>query len=207
MNRRAMPRSPLIPAPRILTLVAPAALALAACQPAPVEEPPLAGAAIGGDFTLVDQTGQARQWSDFRGRYAVVYFGYTYCPDVCPTDVQRTAQGLRAFAKEHPKDAAKVQQIFISVDPARDTPQVVGEFASAFGKDIVGLTGTPEQVAAAAKAFKVYFSKGKDEGAGAYLVDHSTVTYLFGPAGEPLATLPTDQGADAVAAELAKWVR
>ncbi len=191
--------------PRSLTLFA--LVALAACQPAPVEQPPLAGAAIGGEFTLVDQSGKTRHWADFRGKYPVVYFGYTYCPDVCPTDVQRTAQGLRKFAKDHPEDAAKVQQIFITVDPARDTTEVVGEFASAFGKDIVGLTGTPEQVAEAAKAFKVYYSKGKDEGGGAYLVDHSAVTYLFGPKGEPLATLPTDQGADAVAAELAKWVR
>ena len=197
MNRRTMPR----------LVVLSALLALAACKPAAVEEPPLAGAAIGGEFTLVDQNGQSRRWADFRGEYAVVYFGYTYCPDICPTDVQRTAQGLRQFAEEHPGEADKVQQIFISVDPARDTPEVVGEFASAFGDDIVALTGTPEQVAAAAKAFKVYSSKGKDEGGGAYLVDHSGVTYLFGPQGEPLATLPTDQGADAVAAELAKWVR
>ena len=197
MNRRAMPRS----------LMIPALLALAACQPAPAERPPLEGAAIGGDFTLVDQTGQTRRWADFRGKYPVVYFGFTYCPDVCPTDVQRTAQGLREFAREHPERAAKVQQIFISVDPERDTPEVVGEFASAFGTDIVGLTGTPEQVAAAARAFKVYFSKGEQQAADAYMVDHSTVTYLFGPEGEPIATLPTDQGAGAVAAELAKWVR
>ncbi|MGN3974251.1 SCO family protein [Tsuneonella sp. SYSU-LHT278] len=197
MNRGAMPRS----------LMILALFAIAACQPVPAEQPPLAGAAIGGDFTLVDQTGQTRRWADFRGRYAVVYFGFTYCPDVCPTDVQRTAQGLRRFAEEHPEDAAKVRQIFISVDPERDTPEVVGEFASAFGKDIVGLTGTPEQVAAAARAFKVYYSKGESERPGTYMVDHSTVTYLFGPDGEPLATLPTDQGADAVAAELAKWVR
>ncbi len=198
MNRRAMPR-----------LVAFAfALLLAACQgSSEPEEPPLAGAAIGGDFTLSDQRGQTRRWSDFRGKYAVVYFGYTYCPDVCPTDVQRTSQGLRAFAKGQPAEAAKVRQIFISVDPARDTPKVVGEFAAAFNPQMVALTGTPEQVAAAAKAFKVFHSKGQDEGGGAYLVDHSNVTYLFDPAGKPLATLPTDLGADAVTQELAKWVR
>jgi len=197
MNHRAMPRFP----------IAFALLLLAACQPAPVEEPPLAGADIGGEFTLTDQMGRERHWSDFRGKYAVVYFGYTYCPDICPTDVQRTAQGLRTFAKAHPDEAARVRQIFITVDPERDTQAVVGEFASAFGKDIVGLTGTPEQVAAAAKAFRVFYSKGKVEDGGAYLVDHSTVTYLFDPKGAPVATLPTDQGADAVAAELAKWVR
>ncbi|MFA9200526.1 MAG: SCO family protein [Cypionkella sp.] len=199
MNRRAMPR------PILLPLL----LALAACgaQSGPAEQPPLAGATIGGDFTLVDQTGKERRWADFRGRYAVVYFGFTYCPDICPTDMQRTAQGLRKFAAEAPARAAKMQQIFISVDPERDTPQVVGEFAAAFGKDIVALTGTREQVDAAAKAFKVFHSKGEEQGGGAYLVNHSNVTYLFDPEGRPLATLPTDQGADAVAAELARWVR
>ncbi|GGD87420.1 SCO1/SenC family protein [Tsuneonella deserti] len=198
MNRDAMPR-----------LVAIAALfLLAACQVAsgPAEEPPLAGAAIGGDFTLTDQHGQTREWKDFRGKYAIVYFGYTFCPDICPTDVQRTAQGLREFRKAHPDLGAKVQQIFISVDPTRDTPQVIGQFVSAFDPKIVGLTGTPEQLKAAGDAFKVYFSKGRDEGGGAYLVDHSAITYLFDPQGKPLATLPTDQGANAVAGELAKWV-
>jgi protein SCO1/2 len=184
-------------------------LALGACQgqPEPAADPPLAGATIGGDFALVDQNGKPRTWKDFRGKYAVVYFGYTYCPDVCPTDMQRTAQGLRQFAKNAPGLAAKVQHIFISVDPERDTPEVVGEFASAFGKDIVALTGTPEQVAAAAKAFRVPYGKGKVEEGGAYLVDHMNIVYLFGPAGEPLATLPADQGAEAVARELALWVR
>jgi len=199
MNRRAMPRL------AALSFL----LAVAACgsQPEPAGDPPLAGASIGGDFTLVDQTGKTRTWQDFRGRYAMVYFGYTYCPDVCPTDMQRTAQGLRQFAKDEPELAAKVQQIFVSVDPERDTPEVIGEFASAFGKDIIALTGTPEQVAAAARAFKVFYGKGKVEEGGAYLVDHSNVTYLFDPAGKPLATLPADQGADAVARELALWVR
>jgi protein SCO1/2 len=102
--------------------------------------------------------------------------------------------------------AGKIQQVFVSVDPARDTPEVVGQFVRAFSKDMVGLTGTPEQVAAAAKAFAVSYSKEKDEGGGAYLVSHTSYTYLFGPDGEPLATLPTDLGADAVAGELAKWV-
>lgn len=200
MNRGTMARAPLLALPFFLLL--------AACQVggATSEEPPLAGATIGGDFTLTDQHGKTRRWSDFRGRYAVVYFGFTYCPDICPTDTQRTAQGLREFAKAQPEAAAKVQHLFISVDPQRDTPEVVGEFVSAFGKDIVGLTGTREQVDAAAKAFKIFHSQGEKESGGAYMVNHSNVTYLFDPSGKPLATLPTDQGAPAVAQELAKWV-
>ena len=194
--------------PRTLALAL--AIALAACNSsasAPTEEPPLAGTPIGGEFTLVDQTGKTRQWEDFRGKYAVVYFGYTYCPDICPTDMQRTAQGLRLFGEEHPQLRQKVQQVFISTDPERDTPEVVGEFASAFSDDIVALTGTPEQVKSAADAFRVYYERGEDEGGGAYLVNHTNITYLFGPEGEPLATLPTDLGPKAVAEELEKWVR
>jgi protein SCO1/2 len=154
----------------------------------------------------VNKDGQTVHWADFAGKYRIVYFGFTYCPDICPTDVGRMVHGLNAFAKAHPDLAAKVQPIFISIDPERDTPQVVGEFAAAFSDNLIGLTGTPEQVKAAADTFRVFYSRGEDTPGGGYLMDHSAIVYLFGPDGEPLATLPTDQGADAVAAELAKWV-
>lgn len=185
-----------------------AALALSACAPdAAVEaEPPLAGADIGGPFTLTSSTGETVRWDDFRGKYAVVYFGYAYCPDVCPTDMQRTAQGIREFAKQDADAAAKVQAVFITIDPERDTAEVVGEFTSAFSDDLIGLTGSPEAIKAAADAFRVYYRKGEETESGGYLVDHTNIVYLFGPDGEPLAMLPTDQGAEAVAAELAKWV-
>lgn len=183
------------------------ALALAGCNAAaPGAEPPLAGAAIGGDFALTASDGRTVQWDDFAGKYRVVYFGYAFCPDICPTDMQRVAQGLKVLKASDPAKAAKIQPIFITIDPERDTPQVVGEFAAAFSPDIIGLTGTPDQIAATAKAFKVFYAKGEVVEGGGYLVDHSAITYLFGPEGEPLATLPTDQGPDAVAAELDKWV-
>jgi protein SCO1/2 len=183
------------------------ALALAGCNAAaPGAEPPLAGAAIGGDFALTASDGRTVQWGDFAGKYRVVYFGYAFCPDICPTDMQRVAQGLKVLKASDPAKAAKIQPIFITIDPERDTPQVVGEFAAAFSPDIIGLTGTPDQIAATAKAFKVFYAKGEVVEGGGYLVDHSAITYLFGPEGEPLATLPTDQGADAVAAELDRWV-
>lgn len=205
MNRRAMPRQI-----RNFALAPFAALtlALSACNaPATqqVDDPPLAGADIGGPFELVNKDGATVRWSDFAGKYRIVYFGFTFCPDICPTDVGRMIHGLNGFAKQHPDLAAKVQPIFISVDPERDTPAVVGEFAAAFSDDLIGLTGTPEQVKAAADTFRVFYSRGEDT-PGGYLVDHSAIVYLFGPDGEPIATLPTDQGADAVAAELAKWV-
>jgi len=183
------------------------ALALAGCNAAaPGAEPPLAGAAIGGDFALTASDGRTVKWDDFAGKYRVVYFGYAFCPDICPTDMQRVAQGLKVLKASDPAKAAKIQPIFITIDPERDTPQVVGEFAAAFSPDIIGLTGTPDQIAATAKAFKVFYAKGEVVEGGGYLVDHSAITYLFGPEGEPLATLPTDQGADAVAAELDRWV-
>jgi protein SCO1/2 len=201
MNRINNPSSPLLAA-----LVA-GALALTGCQAAsPKHEPPLAGAAIGGDFALTSSTGKTVRWGDFAGKYRIVYFGYTFCPDICPTDMQRIVQGLKLLKQKDAAKAAKIVPIFITIDPERDTPEVVGAFAAAFSPDIIGLTGTPAKIAAVAKAFKVYYAKGEATPGGGYLVDHSNVVYLFGPKGEPLATLPADQGGDAVAAELDKWV-
>lgn len=191
----------------IVALFAPAALL--ACSPAAPEQPldpPLAGADIGGEFELVGSDGETVRWSDFAGKYRIVYFGFTFCPDICPTDTQRTAQGLEMFAAKRPDDAAKVQPIFISIDPARDTPEKVGEYAAAFSDRMIGLTGTEEQVKAAADTFRVFYTRGEDTPGGGYLMDHSRIVYLFGPDGEPLATLPADEGAESVAAELDKWV-
>ncbi|WP_255406073.1 SCO family protein [Novosphingobium sp. CF614] len=183
-------------------------LALAACQqPArQAETPPLEGAAIGGPFTLVDKQGTAVTWEQFKGRWRIVYFGYTFCPDACPLDVQAMMRGFDLFDKAHPALAAKVQPIFISIDPARDTPAVVGEWTAAFGPRLLGLTGTPAQVKQAAGAFAAYYGKGA-ETAGGYLMDHSRIAYLMDPDGKPIAMLPVDKGPPAVAAELAKWVK
>ena len=203
MKRRAMP----LPRIAIIPALA-AALALAACDSkAPLETAPLHGAAIGGPFALTGADGEVRRWSDFEGQWRIVYFGFTYCPDICPTDVQRLSQGLAQFEKAEPELGASVTPIFISVDPERDTPEVVGEFVSNFHPRLVGLTGTPEQIADVARKFGVSYSKGEKTADGAYDVGHTNYTYLFAPDGTPVATLPTDQGADAVAAELARWVR
>ncbi len=207
MNRSAMPHTL-----KHLAIAAIAAISMsvAACN-SPLsptaEEPPLKGATIGGPFTLQDKNGKTVHWSDFAGKYRMVYFGYTFCPDVCPTDVQRMMQGYRKFAKNSPDLAAKIQPIFISIDPERDTPAVVGEFASAFSDKLLGLTGSPAQVKEAADNFRVFYSRGETNEGGGYLMDHSAIAYLFSPDGQPIATLPTDLGADAVDSELAKWVR
>ncbi|WP_246543281.1 SCO family protein [Novosphingobium profundi] len=185
-------------------------LSLGACQPAspahpPIEGTDITGAAIGGDFTLVDKTGKAVRWSDFRGKWTIIYFGYTFCPDACPIDVQEMMKGFNQFAKAHPEAAAKVQPIFITIDPARDTPEIVGQWTGAFGPDLLGLTGTAKQVDEAAKAFAVYYGKGETT-SGGYLMDHSRFAYLMNPKGEPIDMLPVDKGAKAVAADLAALV-
>jgi len=204
MNRRAM-------LPAIRNLALPLLLALAACSNGPAQPPldqaPLAGAAIGADFALIGSDGQTVRWSDFAGKWRIVYFGFTYCPDICPTDMSRMAQGLKLYGENEPELAADVVPIFISIDPERDTPEKVGQFTAAFSDKAVGLTGTPAAIKAAADGFGVFYSKGETTGDGAYLMNHSNIVYLFDPQGNPIAMLPTDQGAEAVAAELAKWVR
>jgi protein SCO1/2 len=138
-------------------------------------------ARIGGPFSLVDHDGKPVTDADFRGRHMLVYFGFTYCPDVCPTSLNRNLQALDLLDEAQ---ARKVQPILISVDPERDTPAHLKEYVGQFSPDLRGLTGTPEQVAAAAKAYAVYYAKvpGDDDPAS-YLVDHTSITYLMGPDG------------------------
>ena len=185
------------------------ALGLAACdRPAATAlEPPLAGASIGGPFELTGSDGKTVRWDDFAGRYRIVYFGFTYCPDVCPTDLQRLSKGLELFTEEEPAKGEEIAPIFISVDPERDTPERMGKYAAAFSDRLIGLTGTPEQIKQVAAEYGVAYGRGEDTPDGGYLVNHSTIAYLFGPEGEPIATLPTDRGPQAVAEELRRWVR
>ena len=198
MNRSAMLRP-------ISTIAAALVFALAACSPEPTVAPPLEGANIGGDFSLVDKAGKPVRFHDFAGKYRIVYFGYTFCPDACPLDVQKMMQGYARFAKAEPDVAARVQPLFVSIDPARDTPAAVGEFAAAFSPKLIGLTGSEAQVAEASKMFKGFYSKGEPTGDGGYLMDHARIAYLMDPQGKPLAILPIDQTPDAVAESLANW--
>ena len=200
MNRRAMPRL-------VFAIAATLLFAAAACSPGAQEtvSPPLEGASIGGDFALVEKAGKPVRFHDFAGQYRIVYFGYTYCPDACPLDVQKMMQGYAKFARAEPEVAARVQPMFVSIDPARDTPAAVGEFAAAFSPRLIGLTGSAAQVAEAARMFKAYYSKGDPTKDGGYLMDHARIAYLMDPAGKPLALLPIDQSAEAVAESLSKW--
>jgi protein SCO1 len=192
-----------------LSIFAAFALALSACSQStqPDGPPPLEGADIGGDFTLTGEDGKPVSWGDFDGQYRTIYFGYTFCPDVCPVDVQRAMAGLKRFEASDPERAAKVQPLFVSVDPARDTPEVLTEFTDAFHPRLIGMTGSKEELDKLTKDYAAYYSIGEPNEAGGYLVDHTSITYLFGPDGKPIAILPTDAGPEAVAQELDKWVR
>jgi protein SCO1/2 len=195
-------------------IVAAGLLALmAACNPAPdgsssvTAEPPLAGAKIGGPFTLTNQDGERTSEEQFKGQYRIIYFGYSYCPDVCPVDLANIMLGLKQAEQENPALAAKVQPLFISVDPERDTPAVLKQYVSAFHPRLIGLTGSPEEIAAVAKKYLIVYNIRKDEQSSEYLVDHSRQAYLFGPEGEPLALLPFDGTPQQVADEIGRWVR
>lgn len=182
-------------------------LMLAACQAAP-PPPPLEGARIGGPFTLVDQDGQTRTDKDFAGKYRIMYFGYTFCPDVCPVDMRNLAQGYRAFANADPEKGKRVVPVFVSVDPERDTAAIIKQFVGVFDPAVVGLTGTKAQIDAVTKAYAVpYHLNKKSPTDEAYLVDHGRVAYLMDPDGKPIALLSQDAKPAVIAGELAKWVK
>lgn len=180
---------------------------LSACgNPAP-EAPPLAGARMGGPFSLTGETGAPVKESDFKGQYRLVYFGYTFCPDVCPVDVQSLMQGFKAFEKSDPDKASKVQPIFITVDPARDTPAVLTQFTDAFHPRLLGLTGDAATIASVTKAYGGYAQRGDARPDGGYLVDHTRSAVLYGPEGQPLAIIKQDAEPQSLAAELTRWVK
>jgi len=139
---------------------------------------------IGGPFTLVRADGQTVSDRTYRGKWLLVYFGYTFCPDVCPTTLNNIAQALVELGP----DASKFVPIFITVDPKRDTPKVIGEYVRSFDARLVGLTGTPDQIATIAKEYRVYYARqsaGQD-----YLVDHSSFVYLMTPQGVLAKVIP-----------------
>jgi protein SCO1/2 len=156
---------------------------------------------IGGPFTLQDGSGKPVTDRDFRGKYMLVYFGYTFCPDVCPTTLNAVADAMDKLGPA----SSRIQPVFITVDPKRDTPQVVKQYAAAFGPRIVGLTGTAEQIAQAAKEYRVYYAEHRTgSGPNDYSMDHSSVLYLMNPEGAFVAPVRADQSGDEIAANLKK---
>jgi protein SCO1/2 len=158
-------------------------------------------ALVGGPFSLTDQAGRRVTDQDFRGKFMLVYFGFTYCPDVCPTALQVMAAALDKLG---PKQAERITPVLISVDPERDTPAQLGIYVKSFHPRLVGLTGSAQEVEAVAKAYRVYVKKVADPKSSAgYTVDHSSIIYVMGPDGKYRTHFTHATSADTVAQRLA----
>ena len=155
---------------------------------------------IGGPFTLVDQDGQTVSDRDFRGRLMLIYFGYTFCPDVCPMELQVMSAALDELGAK----AEAVQPLFITVDPERDTAPVLAEYLSHFHPRFRGLTGTPEQIRAVTRAYHVYYARAGDE--DDYLMDHSSIVFLMGRDGRYLTHFGREVAPEAMAAKIAGFI-
>lgn len=176
------------------------ALGLAACQPAKptFKAVDITGADYARGFTLPDATGQQRTLADFKGKVVVVFFGYTQCPDVCPTTMAELAEIKRALGA----DGAKVQGVFVTIDPERDTPELLKAYVGNFGPDFVALRGSPEQLKALAKDFKVFYAKVPGKAEGSYTMDHTAGSYIFDAQGRVRLFTRYGTGAKALADDL-----
>jgi cytochrome oxidase Cu insertion factor (SCO1/SenC/PrrC family) len=175
-------RTPLAPVPWLFAIVAVAAGLLwhAGDRIATIGQPVVTGtASVGGPFRLIDENGSPRSDADFRGRFMLVYFGYSLCPDVCPTTLAVMADAL---AKLGPR-RSHVVPVFITLDPERDNPRVLKNYLQSFGTDFVGLTGKPDTIRDVAATYRVYYSKHPLANGG-YAIDHTSVLYLMGPDGK-----------------------
>ena len=152
---------------------------------------------VGGPFEMVDHRGTTVTDADFHGQHLLVFFGYTYCPDVCPTVLATMAAALDLLGPA----AELVTPIFVTIDPARDTTEAMADYVALFHPKIVGLTGTARQLANMAKSYQAFYAKGPGDG-GDYLMEHTGVLYLMGPEGEYLGVLPPGVSPDEMAAAL-----
>ena len=177
-------------------------VAFAVVQPQVSNVLPSTGKAlVGGPFTLVDHTGKTVTEKDFRGRYMLVYFGFTHCPDVCPTGLQVMSAALEKVGAK----ADQVTPILITVDPERDTPEQLASYVPSFHPRLVGLTGSPEQVGAALKSYRVYAKKVDDpKSAAGFTFDHTSLLYLMDRNGDYIAHITHATPVDRIAERLAK---
>ena len=160
-------------------------------------------ALIGGPFSLTGTDGKTVTDQDFRGRYMLVFFGFTHCPEICPAELQVIAQALDKLGDK----AKTLVPVFITLDPERDTPEVMGEYVKSFGPNFVGLTGTQEQIAAAAKVYRVAYAKVEDKSSPKdYSIDHSALAYLMDPEGRYVAHFAYGTSADQMAEKLGRFL-
>jgi protein SCO1/2 len=170
---------------------------LAGCGEKQEAEPKLAfqstdltGASFAKDFALTDHTGKPRTMADFKGKVVIMFFGYTQCPDVCPTTMAEMTEVLKQLGPQ----ADQVQVLFVTVDPERDTQELLAQYVPAFDKRFIGLRGTPEQTAAVAKEFKVMYNKVAGSSKDNYTVDHTAASYVFDKDGKLRLLLRNGQG-------------
>ena len=167
---------------------------------------PLPAGLFGGPFELMDHTGQTRRDTDFRGRHMLIYFGYTYCPDICPTDLSIMTQALAQLPEPAEQ---RIQPLFVTVDPARDQPDLLAEYVANFHPRLIGLTGSETQVAAVAKSYRVHRRKVLAAGDDPedYLVSHSSLMFLMGPEGDFLTMYPHDSDPDFIAQSIESYMK
>jgi protein SCO1 len=182
-----------------------AALAIAGCGPeAPrFKASDVTGTAYGRDFRLTDHHGQPRTLADYRGKAVVLFFGYTQCPDVCPTTLAELAETLKRLGP----DAERVQVLFVTVDPERDTPELLARYVPAFNPSFIGLSGDAEATARTAKEFRVIYQKQPGREPGAYTMDHSAGTFMFDPQGRLRLYVGYGQGPDVFAHDIRQLLR
>jgi len=188
----------------ILAVIA-AAMLLAACSPeAPTfKGADITGASFGRELALADHHGKARTLADFRGKAVVIFFGFTQCPDVCPTALSALAEAMRRLGP----DAARVQVLFVTIDPERDTADLLSRYVPAFHPSFLGLRGDAEATARVAKEFKVIYQKVPGQTPDTYTMDHSAGLYLLDPQGRLRVFESHGQGAEAIAHDLAQLLR
>ena len=156
---------------------------------------------VGGPFTLTDPNGKPHSDSEFRGKLMIVYFGYTFCPDICPSDLMAITQALDALGK----DAAGIQPVFITIDPERDNA-AMAEYLQAFHPSFIGLTGTPEEIRRVANSYKAFYARVPDSRTNEYSIDHSGVIYLMGRDGKYLGFMPPQTTPDRLANILRRYL-
>jgi protein SCO1/2 len=185
----------------VIALAGAQALALAGCNPSdasPFRSTDITGADFGRDFRLIDHHGRARQLADFRGKAVVMFFGFMQCPAACPTTLAEISAALKRLGA----DSGRVQVLFVTVDPERDTPELLKQYLNAFDPAFLGLHGSADDIRRTAMEFKIYYRKVTNAGGQDYTIDHSTGCYVFDASGRLRLFVSHEQGADVFAHDL-----
>ncbi|XP_052285998.1 protein SCO2 homolog, mitochondrial-like isoform X2 [Dreissena polymorpha] len=162
-------------------------------------------AAIGGDWELVNTDGKTVTNKDYEGHWCIVYFGFTHCPDICPDEIEKIVEVTNILERDN--SLPKIVPIFVTIDPDRDTPAIIKDYLADFGPNLVGLSGSWEQLRVILKEFKVYYSKGPVDEDGDYIVDHSIITFLMNPEGKMAAYFPRSKTNIEIATHIRKLMK